>query len=63
MINSQLVAYSTLLIFCIFVLFPALCGDGRTSYKDMCIVSIKVHLLAVAISLMAVLLVWAVDKV
>jgi len=60
---SQQVAYAILILFWIFAVTPAFLDDGRTSYKDICIISIGVHLFGVAIGLLASLLIWAVGKV
>ena len=60
---DEFAAYCIIVIFWVFIAFPVLFNAPNETYKDLCILSLKVHLIGVAVSAISTSLVWAISIV
>lgn len=60
---DEFVAYCIIVIFWVFIAFPILFNARNETYKDMCILSLKVNLMGVATFAIFTSVLWAINKV
>ena len=61
MVIDVFAAYCIIVIFWVFIAFPVVFGNPNSTYKDLCILSLQVHLIGVAVSAIFTSLVWAIS--
>ena len=60
---DEFAAYCIIVIFWVFIAFPVIFSFPNETYRDICIVSVKVHLMGAAALSIFSSLVWAITRI
>jgi hypothetical protein len=61
---NEFAAYCIIVIFWVFIVFPAvLSSPSDYAYKDMCILSVKINLIGAALTSVSFAVVWAFNTI
>jgi hypothetical protein len=60
---NEFAAYCIIVIFWVFIVFPAVFSSPSKTYKDMCILSAKVNLMGTGVFAVLVAVLWAFNTI